>query len=1096
VKPWPEPNYAREQEIAQMGEVTPNVAADFDPVLGTPTFIRSTTAYLTRRSTRTPAQVVADFVNDNPATFGVSLGGGALTGAAQFPEAEYRVIRDFVTPTLGPTGVRHLTYQQQHNGQDIYGSILTANVTGDGMLVNISSRFVAAPAGAAAITPPTCGARNTVAAACDAMDDARIADITNLIDPNDDCTTDWTVGHAYQGVGETALLVRSVLCPLPGMGLAQAWHVRLPANPDTEDAAWDCVIRHDDLSVLALGDMTLRCQPDPITFFVHRDTSPVPGIPGVDTYPGNPSTDTECVKRLELDSISNCPDAINDSRELLIVTAGDVQTWSPNGWLNEPFPGYAHCGSSAPSITCGNNVRVTITETSPPIEGASRVFGVGVDHRAVEAAACQVFATVNEWHDLMMRLGFDEAAGNYQASNAGAAGVPGDPLLVYVNPGNMLNYASNVYPEGVEDGQRTLIRFNSYTTVQDGVRYVAHDRTAIYHELTHAMSVRLHVGTPFMVTGSLGDFGQTTGVWEGWCDAMAILLESSPGDDPNINYPVFTWPGRYRAGGDVLQHYYFGGNMYYPYTQNKAPFDSGGTRKATSPVTFAHVDPGDAAGTPPMALPTYGDAPFNRFRDVPVQSNPPSTRVPTPDRRDKYFVGSVWATAIVDARARLAEEVGMQEANDVLRQLAVDAMKLDPGLPNFIQSRDSLLQADLVEFGGVHRGALTRAFARRGLGESARCQGSAVRDVEEAFDEPPEGVALFFPNGLPYTIDTCEGASIEVLAVGTRSAITGLRGMAHPNPQAIGLNGQDARLGDHAGQFFVDLTPAPCRQDWTLWVEAATQGSPQYEQCSASTAVFAGAEVVVFADNMEATTTNWTTSMTAPYVSGYPEEGRWDRVDPLVAFATPGQDTIPGMGRMCWVTDNRGSHSNPTIYADVDSDGDGVVLTSQALAVWSNTTVLVELSLWYVSQGGDPGDQECVVEWVRPGQQPEQLIGPLVPAESARVWRRVRATVDTGELTGGLPKVRVRFIDPPPDSLVEGGVDDVRVSMISVCRDCCDGDMNRDGSVNQEDVVYLTEVVGGGENPSGADPDFNHDGNVDQDDVAALINYVAGAGCP
>ncbi|MFZ2873287.1 MAG: PKD domain-containing protein [Phycisphaerales bacterium] len=60
----------------------------------------------------------------------------------------------------------------------------------------------------------------------------------------------------------------------------------------------------------------------------------------------------------------------------------------------------------------------------------------------------------------------------------------------------------------------------------------------------------------------------------------------------------------------------------------------------------------------------------------------------------------------------------------------------------------------------------------------------------------------------------------------------------------------------------------------------------------------------------------------------------------------------------------------------------------------------------------------------------------------------------------------------------------------------CDPDVNQDGNVDQDDVTYLINVVGGGENPSGIDPDFNQDGNVDQDDVSALINVVAGGDCP
>ncbi|MCC6951365.1 MAG: hypothetical protein IT433_07955 [Phycisphaerales bacterium] len=60
----------------------------------------------------------------------------------------------------------------------------------------------------------------------------------------------------------------------------------------------------------------------------------------------------------------------------------------------------------------------------------------------------------------------------------------------------------------------------------------------------------------------------------------------------------------------------------------------------------------------------------------------------------------------------------------------------------------------------------------------------------------------------------------------------------------------------------------------------------------------------------------------------------------------------------------------------------------------------------------------------------------------------------------------------------------------------CDPDVNQDGNVDQDDVTYIINVVGGGANPTGIDPDFNQDGNVDQDDVSSLINTVGGGGCP
>jgi subtilisin-like proprotein convertase family protein len=60
----------------------------------------------------------------------------------------------------------------------------------------------------------------------------------------------------------------------------------------------------------------------------------------------------------------------------------------------------------------------------------------------------------------------------------------------------------------------------------------------------------------------------------------------------------------------------------------------------------------------------------------------------------------------------------------------------------------------------------------------------------------------------------------------------------------------------------------------------------------------------------------------------------------------------------------------------------------------------------------------------------------------------------------------------------------------------CDPDYNQDGNADQDDVIYLINVIGGGDNPTGRDPDFTGDGNADQDDVVALINAVGGGGCP
>ncbi|MCC6952414.1 MAG: hypothetical protein IT433_13340 [Phycisphaerales bacterium] len=105
----------------------------------------------------------------------------------------------------------------------------------------------------------------------------------------------------------------------------------------------------------------------------------------------------------------------------------------------------------------------------------------------------------------------------------------------------------------------------------------------------------------------------------------------------------------------------------------------------------------------------------------------------------------------------------------------------------------------------------------------------------------------------------------------------------------------------------------------------------------------------------------------------------------------------------------------------------------------------------------------------------------------------------SNQVLGGLPTPSGSDFAPDlgEPSLVDFGlVEGNQYVVIAQAAPPCDPDVNQDGNVDQDDVSYLINVVGGGNNDTGIDPDFNRDGNVDQDDVAALINVVAGGDCP
>jgi hypothetical protein len=105
----------------------------------------------------------------------------------------------------------------------------------------------------------------------------------------------------------------------------------------------------------------------------------------------------------------------------------------------------------------------------------------------------------------------------------------------------------------------------------------------------------------------------------------------------------------------------------------------------------------------------------------------------------------------------------------------------------------------------------------------------------------------------------------------------------------------------------------------------------------------------------------------------------------------------------------------------------------------------------------------------------------------------------SNQVLGGLPTPSGADFAPDlgePSAADLSAIDGNQYVLVPLLAPPCDPDVNQDGNVDQDDVAYLINVVGGGDNPTNIDPDFNRDGNVDQDDVSALINTVAGAPCP
>src|SRR3989442_485940 len=201
---------------------------------------------------------------------------------------------------------------------------------------------------------------------------------------------------------------------------------------------------------------------------------------------------------------------------------------------------------------------------------------------------------------------------------------------------------------------------------------------------------------------------------EGWSDFYALSLLSEENDDVHASYANGGYVTYQFAGTGFTQNYYYGIRRY-PYS----------TDMAINPLTFKDIDPGQADYCASGA--NYNTTIFGTCSPV--------------NADEVHNQGEVWCVTLWEARANLIKKWGYAVGNKLILQLVTDGMKLSPANPNFLQARDAIIQADIVNNNGANYNELWAAFARRGMGGSASSPpSSTTAGVVEAFDVP--GLAL------------------------------------------------------------------------------------------------------------------------------------------------------------------------------------------------------------------------------------------------------------------------------------------------------------------------------------------------------------------
>lgn len=573
-------------------------------------------------------------------------------------------------------GMRTVRWQQNFEGVAVFEGLISAQFDRAGRLLSLSSGLIA----------------NPLAAAHAGNGDY----LARLKAPPISATNAVEIAALHLGAQKPSKLVASGFQGIDqkgtfrGLGLKGEARVRLawlPMNPGAARLCWVVELRagaHAETYRLVIdaasGEVLLR---QSLTFYLSDATyrvftshSPTPLSPGY----ASPSAQQ--------------PALVERQRAVLSALSTNA---SPAGWIDDRV-----------NETLGNNVDAHTDwndddepDLPRPHGFPRRVFDFPLDlsespKAYANASVVQLFYWNNWMHDRLYELGFTEAAGNFQASNFGRGGEENDAVQADAQDGGGFNNANFTVLEDGVPGRMQMYVFDGPKPGRDG----ALDADVVLHEYTHGLTGRL-IGNGYGLESL-----QAGGLGEGWSDFYALTFLSAPTDDPAAAYPAGAYAS-YLLDGLEANYYY--GIRRYPYS----------TDLRKNPLTLKDIDPTQAS--PHLGIP----------------ENPTFAGSDAAD--EVHSQGEVWCSALWEVRAAFIRRYGFSAGNQAVLQLATDALRLTPSDPTFLDARDAIIQADLVNHGGANAEMLWTAFAKRGFGFGAQVPpGDTTVGVAESFDIPDD----------------------------------------------------------------------------------------------------------------------------------------------------------------------------------------------------------------------------------------------------------------------------------------------------------------------------------------------------------------------
>ncbi|MDZ7880139.1 MAG: M36 family metallopeptidase, partial [Saprospiraceae bacterium] len=111
------------------------------------------------------------------------------------------------------------------------------------------------------------------------------------------------------------------------------------------------------------------------------------------------------------------------------------------------------------------------------------------------------------------------------------------------------------------------------------------------------------------------------------------------------------------------------------------------------------------------------------YNDIGTTSTTPTTKTAA----EVHAIGETWCSALWDMYWAMSDKYGwdanlknVNSGNGKALRLVMDGMKIQPCSPGFLDARDAILAADRANFNGDNQCLIWEAFAKRGMGYSAK----------------------------------------------------------------------------------------------------------------------------------------------------------------------------------------------------------------------------------------------------------------------------------------------------------------------------------------------------------------------------------------